>query len=153
VSTFGRTGSCIRWVLGFGIKTGYDRIPWGCQACRYERLSYTPSAITSFTSIHSISSESKNYISGPMQTAVRKKRKWDSLVTILSWSWPPKIWTTLPAFYPLLTQLCPPNGLEVIEFWRSTSLLISVSRQNSGWKELNFWVSDWPKLWKSRILV
>jgi hypothetical protein len=39
-----------------------------------------------------------------------------------------------------------PNGLEVTEFQRSTSLLISVAGQNSGGTELNFWVLDWPKL-------
>jgi hypothetical protein len=36
------------------------------------------------------------------------------------------------AFYLLLIQYYPPNGLEVTEFQRSTSLLISVSGQNSG---------------------
>jgi hypothetical protein len=84
-------------------------------------------------------------------TAVRKQWKQDCSVTILSWCWTPKIWATLPAFYPLLIRFYLPSGLEVIEFRRSTSLLISVSGQNSGWTELNFRVSDWSKLQKYRI--
>jgi hypothetical protein len=43
-----------------------------------------------------------------------------------------KIWATLPAFDLLIIRFYLPNGLEVTEFQRSTSLLISVSGQNSG---------------------
>jgi hypothetical protein len=53
---------------------------------------------------------------GTKQIAVRKKQKWDSSIMILSQSLSPKTWATLPAFHPLLIQLCPPNGLEVIKF-------------------------------------
>jgi hypothetical protein len=36
-----------------------------------------------------------------------------------------------------------------MEFWRSTSLLYSVSGQNINGTDLQFSDSDWPKLWKS----
>jgi hypothetical protein len=65
---------------------------------------------------HSISLESKHYISRPMRTTVMKKRKWHCSLTILSRSRTPKIWVTLPAFYPLLIQLYLPNDLDVTEF-------------------------------------
>jgi hypothetical protein len=76
---------------------------------------------------------------------------WGCSVGILPLRWIPKTWRTLLSFNRLLIQPHPTNGLEDTEFWRSISLLISVSGQNCGWTELNFWVSDWPKLWKSQI--
>jgi hypothetical protein len=97
--------------------------------------------------------EKLNIETGMKQIVVMRQWKRDCSVTILSQSWTPKIWATLAAFYLLLIWFYPPNGLEVTEFWRSTSLLISVSGQNNGWTELNFWVLDWPKLQKSQILL
>jgi hypothetical protein len=82
----------------------------------------------------------------------RKRNKfWDCLVGILPLIWIPKTWRTLLSFRRLLIQPHPTNGLEDTEFWRLTSLLISVSGQNCGWTELNFWVLDWPKLRKPWI--
>jgi hypothetical protein len=108
--------------------------PWKCH--------YSPKVII----LEKINTET-----GIKRTAVRKQWKHDCLVTILSGSWTPKIWETTPAFYPLLIRFYLPSGLEVTEFRRLTTLLISVSGQNSGWTELNFRVSDWPKLRKHRI--
>jgi hypothetical protein len=59
---------------------------------------------------------------------------------ILPLSWIPKRWDTLPDFHQLLIQLHPTNSLEVMKFWRSTSLLNSASRQNNSRMGLNFWV-------------
>jgi hypothetical protein len=83
--------------------------------------------------------------------ASKEKSIWDCLDGTLPWIWRAKRWTTLPAFHWLLIQLHLTNGLEVTEFQRSTSLLNSVSEQNNGWTELNFWPSDLPKLRKCQI--
>jgi hypothetical protein len=81
----------------------------------------------------------------------KKNKIWGSSGGILSLNWIPKTWKTLTSFYPLLILLYPQNGLDVTEFWRLTLLLNSVSGQNGGGTALNFWVSDWTKLWKSKI--
>jgi hypothetical protein len=61
----------------------------------------------------------------------KKNQFWGCSVGILPLICIPKTWRTLQDFYPLLIQFYPPNGLDVTEFRRSTSLLISVSGQNS----------------------
>jgi hypothetical protein len=72
----------------------------------------------------------------------KKIKFWGSSDGILPLGWIDESLRTLPYFHQLLIRPYPTHGLEVTEFCRSTSLLNSVSGQNSGWMELNFWVSD-----------
>ncbi len=82
--------------------------------------------------------EKINTKTGNKRTAVRNQWKQDCSTTILSRSWTPKIWATLPAFYPLLIRLYPPSGSEATEFWRLTSLLISVLDRTAAIRNLTF---------------
>jgi hypothetical protein len=119
VSAFGhmcRTidpGSCIWWVPSFGIKPGMTN--------HLRRV--------------------KNEIYIKANNSM-EKGKWDCLDMILSQSWTPKTWATLPTFYPLLIWLYLLNGLEVMEFQKSTSLLNSV---------LDRTVAEWNSTFGSRI--
>jgi hypothetical protein len=108
-----------------------ERIPQECQARYHQWLSNAPSAINNFASLGNHLGEIKcrnwNEANSSKETVKMGLFGHNSILELNT-----KVWLTLPAFYPLLTRFYPPNGLEVTEFRRSTSLLISVSGQNSG---------------------
>jgi hypothetical protein len=79
-----------------------------------------------------------------------KIKFWGCLDGILSLIWIEKSLTTLPTLHRLLIQPHPTKGLEIIEFWRSASLLNSVWNRTADERNWTFG-PRWPKLWKSQI--